>query len=94
MYFQTILFTSFISISFISINSKRVWLRFICENTTLQPYNIGKHKVCDGVADCANQLDELSCSNDTHFYCESGLDKFISKSRVYLEYIHNGICIL
>lgn len=56
--------------------------RFSCGNSTEEPLNIGMHKVCDMSPDCADQSDELSCSDKTHFTCNAGIDKFIARSKV------------
>ena len=40
------------------------------------------NKVCDYQQDCVNWSDEIHCSAETHFYCKSGIPKFVPRNEM------------
>ena len=46
------------------------------------PIHIPLSARCDSIRDCFDQSDEVNCSLDTHFYCQSGPDIFVPKHKV------------
>jgi len=61
--------------------------RVYCEDRGKEhlPIHIPESAACDGASDCFDQSDEMNCSSDTHFYCDSGVVKFVPSSKVSLK---------